>query len=75
MYRLLLESRATPEGPSNSVVPAPAVPFPITVVITPLATFRMTLLPVSAMYRLPAVSRARPDGPSSAALTGSPPSP
>lgn len=40
----------------------PLVPFPATVVITPFATLRMRLLPVSATYRLPAESMATPSG-------------
>ena len=67
--RLPKESAATPEGLNNSTLAAgpsplkPASPFPATVVITPLETLRIRLLPVSAMYKLPAESTATPVGP------------
>jgi len=40
----------------------PAVPFPATVMMIPLAILRMRLLLASAMYRLPMESKAIPSG-------------
>src|ERR1019366_9288666 len=51
------------------------VPFPATVVITPLVTLRTRKLNASVMYRLPAESTATPWGLFSVALVEGPPSP
>src|ERR1035441_1467067 len=77
MYRLPVESTATPVGLSNWALVAgplsplkPAVPFPATVVIIPFATLRIRLLSSSAMYRLPAESKAIPWGDNLALIAG-----
>src|ERR1035437_9546732 len=82
MYRLPAESTATPWGLSNWALVAgplsplkPDVPFPATVVITPLETSRMRLSWKSAMNRLPAESTATPTASLNAALVAGPLSP
>src|ERR1700683_507561 len=75
-------STATPEGLFNDAEVAgppspdkPAVPLPATVVMIPLAeTFRIRLLPESAMKRFPEASTATSAGPNDAEVA-SPPSP
>src|ERR1035438_3963196 len=69
MYRLPAASKAMPEGLYSPALVAgpvsplkPPVPFPATVVITPLETLRMRLLPESAIYRSPAESTTTPEG-------------
>src|SRR5437016_592387 len=82
MYRLPASSTATPNGPFNWAPVAdplsplkPCAPLPATVVITPLETVRMRLLPQSAMYRLPAASTATAVGENNCALVAGPASP
>ena len=81
-YTAPATSTATPKGLSISALAArplsplkPGVPFPATVVITPLETLRMRLFSVSPMYRLPAESTATPVRSLNWALVAGPPSP
>src|SRR5580658_4888265 len=80
MYRLPTGSTATPKVDNWALVAGPLsppklVPFPATVVITPLDTLRMRKLPESALYRLPAESTATLEGPDNCALVAGPLSP
>ena len=69
MAMIPLALTATPHGASNSAPSGltssprfPAVPFPAIVLMTPLTTSRITLLPVSAMKTSPLASTATPSG-------------
>src|SRR5579871_2203440 len=83
MYRLPLESTATPVGwLSDALVAAPpspenpCVPLPAYVEMIPLGVSRRTRpLVRSEIYKFPALSKAMPQGDPIAALVASPPSP
>ena len=67
MYKLLVASTATPDGPARESA---------TVVMMPLvATLRMRPLDESEIYKVPPASKATPRGVSSWALVAVPPSP
>src|ERR1039457_3665409 len=75
IYKSPAVSTATPKGLfSWALVAGPLsppkliVPFPATVVITPLETLRTRAFALSAIYKLPAESTATPWGPPNWAL-------